>query len=51
MPDQCRDVGRAALRPVLSTLVAELTALVNAGGARLVLVAARREAAGFPASG
>ena len=40
--------------PVLSDLVAELTALVNVGGARLVLVAARREPAGgalFPASG
>ena len=40
--------------PVLSALVAELTALANAGEARLVLVAARREPTGaalFPASG
>ena len=54
-PDQCRDRGPIASRPVPSALVAELTALVNAGGARLVPVAAgRREPVGgalFPASG
>ena len=55
MTDQCRTnaatLGGPPRGPVLSTLVAELTALVNAGEARLVLVAARREPAGFPASG
>jgi hypothetical protein len=55
MPDQWLDLGVVASRPVLSAFVAELTALVNAGGARLVPVAAdRREPVGgalFPVSG
>jgi hypothetical protein len=55
MPDQWRDRGLVASRPVPSAFVAELTALVNVGGARLVPVAAsRREPVGgalFPASG
>jgi hypothetical protein len=55
MPDQWLDLGLVASRPVPSAFVAELAALVNAGGARLVPVAAgRREPVGgalFPGSG
>jgi hypothetical protein len=55
MPDQWRDLRLVASRPVPSAFAVELTALVNAGKARLIPVAAgRREpvsGALFPASG